>query len=225
MNIWTEKQSEFSLIKSKWRVKTGEKSKFTNHKLRGELLFLPSPPLSFFLLFFLSWGLLITLLLKWSQSGQRQKSWWLIFHVLSKCWDVCPENGRRFLPLLEGDLNSHLLGLGDCHQAGCWDTAVLLTHSAEAVMDWWRWSTKGMWVFFSWFFFLFFLSFFFCRPWLGWFLEERWVGSLRYRFQFPVFMSIMRNINTCGSWEKNLQLLFSMNVTHLSDVWLKEHLF
>jgi len=54
------------------------------------------------------------------------------------------------------------------------------------------------------------------------------VGSLRYRFQLPVFVSVVKNIkciNTHGGRERNLQLLLSPNMPHLLDVWLKEHLF
>lgn len=51
------------------------------------------------------------------------------------------------------------------------------------------------------------------------------MGSLKYRVQLPLFISIISNvkcINASGSRERNLQLLLSMNMLHLSVVWLKE---
>lgn len=49
------------------------------------------------------------------------------------------------------------------------------------------------------------------------------MGSLKYRFQFPVFKSITSNakcVNTGGSRERNLQLLLSVSMPYLSEICL-----
>lgn len=104
MNICTEKQSKFSQINSKGRVRTAVAKQIYKPQAKGKLLLLPSSSLYFFLPF--SWRLRITLLLKQSQTRQPQKWCLLIFYVLYKCWYACPENWRCFLgviwPLIYG---------------------------------------------------------------------------------------------------------------------------
>lgn len=117
MNICTEKQSKFSEINSKGRVRTAVAKQIYKLKLRVNVYFFPPHPFIFSFLF--SWGFWITFLLKQSQARQLQKWCLLIFYVLYKCWNACPENRRWFFG---GDLTSRLC-LGDCpnHHAVCWD--------------------------------------------------------------------------------------------------------
>lgn len=223
MNFCTEKQSKFSQINSERRVRTTVTKHICKPQAWGKRLLLSSPSLYFLSFFFLE---------NVTYSPFKTKPNWaaaevVLAHVLYsiqalKCMSRKQE---MFFALLGGDLTSPLW-LGDCpkHHVVCWDmhcSSTTVRKQSQAGRAGVRVQREC-----DVYFFLFFkhmhmqalFCFLFCRLWLGYFLEKRWMGSRGYRFPFPAFMSNKMCANTCRSnWWSRMKAGMRQRCRHLQE--------